>query len=179
MRKILTVTIISVLISSAYASSTRTSTLLADDSFERLSKIAEITKVVEENEVALNALQVTLSEELIKAKKQKTAKIILGVGAAGLTTVALLIKFPFNSTGGKIGTLGDAMLTAKVAATVGVVSTAVTATGATKYLLNLNDAEELTEKVRLAKISNNEYQKSLIKEIVQLCKIDARHKICY
>jgi hypothetical protein len=59
------------------------------------------------------------------------------------------------------------------------VSAVVTVTGAVKYFLNVNDAKDFAEKARVAKIEVKEIQTNLNHEIIQLCKVDSRHKLCY
>jgi hypothetical protein len=163
----------------AFAASNRTADVLADDSYDRLQKISELKSDLHEKEVALTALETDLNAEILKASKQKSAKVLLGVGAVGLAATALLIKFPLSSGKGIIGGVGDVIVSGMLVFAGGALGTVVTVTGAVKYVLNSNDVLSIQEKVKVAKAAIQTTQKNLNREVVQLCKIDSRHELCY
>jgi hypothetical protein len=163
----------------SYASS-RTDDVLKEDSYNRLQKISEIKADLAEKQTALTALEKELSEQVIMASKQKTAIVLLEVGVVGLVVTTLFIKFPHSSKSLSVGegvldAIGDGLL-----GMLGIVgSTVTTATGAIKYVLNINDAKALEEKVQLAKDASKKIEENLNREIIQLCMIDSVHMICH
>jgi hypothetical protein len=154
------------------ATTNRAGDLLAEDSYDRLAKISNLKADLEQKAIALTAIEKDLNEQILKSSKLKSAKILLGVGAAGFAVTALITMGPMKNIGDLIAdsVLGFAGLS---------VSTVVTVTGVVKYFLNVGDAKDFAEQARLAKLEIQQVQNNLNHEIVQLCKVDARHQLCY
>ncbi len=180
MKKLIACICTVLMVSTSFAAQNRTENLLTEDSYDRLDSIMKIKTDLAKNEVALASLRKQLSEEIIKANKQKNAKITLALGAAGLTVLALAsgpIARRLESKGVAFSDLEN-MLHVIFGFTTATSVVAIPV-GGLNYFININDAKEIAEKVKLAEIENQKIQANLNKEVTQLCKIDSRHKLCY
>lgn len=176
MKKIIAAVCSVFMITTAIAGSSRTSTILVEDSYDRLQKISEMREILEKNKNALCTLEQEFALEKEKANKQQNSKIIMEAGGAGFAAIGLIV---LNMSTGKTKRMGNVIATLEISAFIAAISAVITATGATKYFLNLNDVEALNLKVKLAREATEKSEINITKEILQLCKVDSRHKLCY
>lgn len=167
-----TLLMILTLTTQASFASSRTDELVNKDATDRLQKILELKNTIKKNDAALSILEKELLEEIIKADKQKTAKIVLAVGTVGMALSAAYIKMH----GPRYGVMPDEAFLGLFGF---VTSSVVTVSGGAKYLFNINDAEILLKKVRELKAANKMDERNLNKEIALLCVEDPRQELCY
>ncbi len=171
MKNLITILSMLLIMSTALASENRTSDIISDDSYDRLQKIKEIQTDLEKKEVALTAIEKELLKHEIKANNKKSSKAYITAGAIGIpVTLALAALGTKTGGGGILAALVYLGLPSSIAAV---------AIGTSRLYFSENDAVVLAERVRLLKVEIQKTNQNLDREIIQLCKVDSRHEICY
>ena len=192
MKNLLTVaTLVFTLSNSAFATS-RVNGLVSQDAKGRLDKIDQISSVLNDLELNQKSLQKDLKAALVKEDQRKIyvngatiSTNIMALTALGTTGIvvaeggaAFISVFTSGLFGGQLyePNIKKKLIIGGSVAAVGLVVASGALVG---VYVNRNDANKILEELPKVHLKIVETQLALSKEVLQLCKAEPTHKLCY
>lgn len=192
MKNLLTVaTLVFTLSHSAFATS-RVNGLVSQDAKSRLDKIEQISSVLHDLELNQKSLQKDLKTALAKENERKVYVNVAAIsgniasltvlGTTGVVVMQGAAAFISVFTSGLLGgQLYEPNLKKKIiiGGSVAAVGLVVASGALVGVYVNRNDANKILEELPKVHLKIVETQLELSKEVLQLCKAEPTHKLCY